>query len=100
MVSNWQKLFYDGRFIATQMKNPPFEKICENMGCKGIRIDINDNIEQKLQEFLDYEDGPIVANVITDHCESVLPMVCPGKALDDMILYENINEKLGGDAPC
>ena len=100
MVANWQKLFYDGRFIATQMNNPPFEKISESMGCKGMRIDITDNIEKKLQEFLDYEDGPIVANVITDNCESVLPMVCPGKALDDMILDENLNEKVYGDAPC
>ena len=100
MVANWQKLFYDGRFIATKMNNPPFEKVCESMGCKGIRIDVGDNIDAKLQEFLDYEDGPIVANVITDHSESVLPMVCPGKALDDMILGENLNQKVDGDAPC
>ena len=30
----------------------------------------------------------------------VLPMVCPGKALDDMILGENLNQKVDGDAPC
>ena len=100
MVANWQKLFYDSRFIATQMNNPPFEKVCESFGCKGVRIDINDDIEKKLQEVLNYENGPIVANIITDNEENVLPMVCPGKALDDMILDENSNEKLKGDAPC
>jgi hypothetical protein len=39
-------------------------------------------------------------NVITDSSEAVLPMVSPGKALDDMIVNEVVGEKLDGDAPC
>jgi acetolactate synthase-1/2/3 large subunit len=100
MVSNWQKLFYDGRLIATDMKNPPFEKVCESFGCKGVRIDINDDIEKKLQEVLNYENGPIVANIITDPDEMVLPMVKPGNALDDMLLDEDFDEQMEGEAPC
>ena len=100
MVSMWQKMFYEERYIATDMKNPSFEKVAESLGCKGIKIDINDNLEQKLQYFLDYEDGPIVANVITFDDEPVLPMVSPGAALDDMIIDEYSNKKFRGDAPC
>ena len=99
MVKMWQDKFYDNRHIGVKMNNPPFEKVCEAMGCKAIRIDNTSNIENTIQSVLDYEQGPIVVNFITDDSEPVLPMVSPGKAIDDMIL-EDVNDKLSGDAPC
>jgi acetolactate synthase-1/2/3 large subunit len=100
MVKMWQDKFYDKRYVGVKMNNPPFELVCEAMGCKGMKIQMGDNIEAKLTELLTYDAGPIVANVITDSSEAVLPMVSPGKALDDMIVIEDSNEKLEGDAPC
>jgi acetolactate synthase-1/2/3 large subunit len=99
MVKMWQEKFYDNQLIGVKMNNPPFETVAESLGAKGIRIDMTDNLEEKLNYFLNYEDGPIIANVITDESEPVLPMVSPGKALDDMIIEES-NEKMEGDAPC
>jgi acetolactate synthase-1/2/3 large subunit len=100
MVKMWQDKFYDKRYVGVKMNNPPFELVCEAMGCKGMKIQMGDNIEEKLTELLTYDAGPIVANVITDSSEAVLPMVSPGKALDDMIVIEDSDEKLEGDAPC
>jgi acetolactate synthase-1/2/3 large subunit len=100
MVKMWQEKFYDSRLVGVKMNNPSFEKVSESLGCHGIRIDSQDNLKNQLQYILDYEDGPIVANVITDENESVLPMVSPGKALDDMIINEDTNDKYIGDAPC
>jgi len=99
MVKMWQDKFYDNRHIGVKMNNPPFEKVCQAMGCKAIRIDSKSNIEHVVQSVLDYEQGPIVLNCITDDSEPVLPMVSPGKAIDEMIL-EDVNDKLSGDAPC
>jgi acetolactate synthase-1/2/3 large subunit len=101
MVKMWQDKFYNKQFIGVKMDNPPFEKVCREMGCKTMKISTSKTatLEKKLKEFLDYEDGPIIANVITDENESVLPMVSPGKSLDDMILEED-NTSLSGDAPC
>jgi acetolactate synthase-1/2/3 large subunit len=99
MVKMWQEKFYDNQLIGVKMNNPPFEKVAESLGAKGMRIEQGDNLEEKLNYFLNYEDGPIIANVITDESEPVLPMVSPGKALDDMIIAES-NEKMEGDAPC
>jgi acetolactate synthase-1/2/3 large subunit len=101
MVKMWQDKFYNKQFIGVKMDNPPFEKVCREMGCKTMKISTSKTatLEKKLKEFLDYEDGPIIANVITDENESVLPMVSPGKSLDDMILEED-NTGLSGDAPC
>ena len=100
MVKMWQEKFYNNQLMGVKMNNPPFEQVCESMGCKGIRIDINSNLEEQLQYILQYEDGPIVANIITDENESVLPMVSPGKALDDMIIDEDVKHTYTGDAPC
>ena len=100
MVKMWQEMFYNSRIIATEMNNPPFEKVADSMGCKSIKIDIHDNLNHKLQEMLNYENGPIVVNVITDSDEPVLPMVIPGESLDKMILDQNTEQKFTGDAPC
>jgi len=99
MVKMWQEKFYENQLIGVKMNNPPFETVAESLGAKGIRIEMGDNLEEKLNYFLNYNDGPIIANVITDESEPVLPMVSPGKALDDMIIEES-NKKMEGDAPC
>ena len=100
MVKMWQEKFYNNQLVGVKMNNPSFEKVCKTLGCKTMLIKSNKNLKDRLQYFLDYEDGPIVANVITDENESVLPMVSPGKALDDMIIKEDSDEKYEGDAPC
>ena len=99
MVKMWQDKFYNKRQVGVKMNNPAFEDVAKSLGCAGIRIDNNKDMDKKLKYFLEY-DGPIVANVITDENESVLPMVSPGKALDDMIIDEDDDKKIEGDAPC
>jgi len=104
MVKMWQEKFYNNQLIGVKMNNPPFEEVCKSMGCDSIKIDINNSeefINEKLKYVLYYNHGPIVCNIITDENECVLPMVSPGKALDDMIIDEdNNNIKYTGDAPC
>jgi acetolactate synthase-1/2/3 large subunit len=99
MVKMWQDKFYDGRRTGVKMNNPPFEEVCRAMGCAAVIIRNETELNTGLREVLDYEGGPIVANVITDDSEPVLPMVSPGKALDDMILVDE-GGQIKGDAPC
>jgi acetolactate synthase-1/2/3 large subunit len=100
MVKIWQEKFYNNQLIGVKMNNPNFEDICNAMGCYSIRIDSDTDLDNKLKYIIDYENGPIVCNIITDENESVLPMVSPGKAIDDMILEEDNNKNFNGDAPC
>jgi acetolactate synthase-1/2/3 large subunit len=100
MVKMWQEKFYNNQLIGVKMNNPEFEKVSKSLGCHSIKISSDDNLDHKLEYILNYEDGPIVVNIITDENECVLPMVSPGKALDDMILDEDNQEKYTGDAPC
>jgi acetolactate synthase-1/2/3 large subunit len=98
MVKMWQEKFYEKQLMGVKMNNTTFEKVCESMGCHGIRIDINDDLNEKLNYVLNYNDGPVVANIITDENETVLPMVSPGMALDNMIIDEDNTEEFKGDA--
>jgi acetolactate synthase-1/2/3 large subunit len=99
MVKMWQDKFYEGRRLGVKMNNPQFEEVCRAMGCASVLIQGSDGLEAALRDVLNHEDGPIVANVITDSDEPVLPMVSPGKALDDMILKDD-KIQIEGDAPC
>jgi acetolactate synthase-1/2/3 large subunit len=102
MVKMWQEKFYDSRLVGVKMNNPAFEEVCKSMGCHSCKITTHnqDQLENELKYVIEYEDGPIICNVITDENEVVLPMVSPGKALDDMIIDEDNNTKYSGDAPC
>ena len=91
MVKAWEKLFYNERYTATDLKvNPNYSKLAESFGIKGIMCDNENEIKSTIKYALNY-NGPIICDfkVESDIC---LPLVAPGKALDDMILYpEDIN---------
>ena len=100
MVKLWQEKFYNNNLVGTVMNNPPFEKVCQALGVHSRRVEAGDNLEKILTEFLNAKDITVL-NVITDSNESVLPMVSPGKALDDMILEDgSAGQCVQGDAPC
>jgi len=88
MVRVWEELFYDGRITATKLeKNPEYDKLAEAFGIKSLKVENMMELQLKMTEFLTYP-GPILCDfrVETDKC---LPLVAPGKALDDLIMYEN-----------
>ena len=101
MVTIWEKLYFKERYTATLNKrNPDYCLLAESFGIKSIKCGINDNLEDKIDEFINY-DGPILCDfdILKDIC---LPLVGPGKALDDMILPENYtlkNKILSGLVP-
>ena len=106
MVTIWEKLYFNERYTATLNKrNPDYVSLAESFGIKGIKcspIDDNlDNLSLKIDEFINY-DGPILCEfkIKKDIC---LPLVGPGKALDDMILPEEATidtiQIEGGEVP-
>jgi acetolactate synthase-1/2/3 large subunit len=100
MVKLWQDKFHSKHHVGVKMNNPEFHSVVQAMGAKAIEIRDKDTLQLQLEYFLNYSDGPIVANIITDSHEAVLPMVSPGKPLDDMILEDQEDQQLSGEAPC
>ena len=87
MVRQWQELFFDKRYAATDYHdNPDFAKLAEAYGAKGVRVTEQDQLRPAIDEAFAYDDGPIVLDVLVDEEENVFPMVPAGKALNEMTL--------------
>lgn len=98
MVRAWEKLFYNENYVATDCSsNPNYCALANSYGIHSIAISNQKELKNKIEYVLKY-DGPILCNVIvkSDLC---LPLVAPGKALDDMILLNDNNIKLTGESP-
>ena len=86
MVKQWQDLFYNRRYSSTRMKNPDWVRFAESMQVKGLRVERAADLPAVMQEFLAYDDGPVLLEAVVDQDEHVYPMVPGGKALDEMVL--------------
>ncbi|KAG7356154.1 carboxy-lyase [Nitzschia inconspicua] len=88
MVEYWQRLFHNGRYLAVRNQNPDYQTLAKAFGIRSIYCDSEDEIEEKMREFLfDHPDEPVLF-----HCRirrtPCLPLVAPGQPLDDMILED------------
>jgi len=88
MVTIWEKLFFEERYTATiNTRNPEFTKLAESYGIKGISCDKIEDLEDTMTEFINYPKAILCEFKIERGI--CLPLVGPGKALDDMILNDN-----------
>jgi len=87
MVWIWQRLFFDGRYISVDNVNPDFVKLAQAWGMEAVSCDNETDLPKVIEKWLTH-DGPMLVDfkVVPDIC---LPMVAPGKALDEMILLED-----------
>ena len=86
MVRQWQELFFDNRESGVDLEgNPDFVKLAEAYGAKGINIKRPADVRGKLQEALDYNEGPVLINAECIKTENVFPMIPAGAALEDML---------------
>ena len=97
MVYVWQELFFNSNFISTTNHNPDYNMLAESFGIKSIRCDNPQDLDKAVTEFIKY-DGPILGNFIVEP-DKCLPLVAPGKNLDEMILTDNEDILLTGEAP-
>lgn len=86
MVRQWQELFFDNRESGVDLEgNPDFVKLAEAYGAKGINIKRPADVRKKLQEALDYNEGPVLINAECIKTDNVFPMIPAGAALEDML---------------
>ncbi|CAK9046480.1 Acetolactate synthase catalytic subunit [Durusdinium trenchii] len=93
MVWIWQRLFFEGRYISVTNDNPDFVALAQAYGIKAVHCDNEADLPKVIEEWLT-SDGPMLVDfkVVPDIC---LPMVAPGKALDEMILLQDRDAVLG-----
>jgi len=102
MVHVWQKLFFDGRIVGTDNVNPDFVALAKSYDIESFRCDTVEDLPTAVERFVNAK-GPILVDfgVVPDIC---LPMVAPGKGLDEMFLpgqlsLEEEAPEMEGDAP-
>ena len=85
MVRQWQKLFYGRRFSQTDPhRKTDFAAVAEGFGVNGMKIFNDDDAEQVLSEALAMKEAVVIDCRISPD-ENVLPMIPPGKTVDEMI---------------
>ncbi|MBD3879464.1 MAG: biosynthetic-type acetolactate synthase large subunit [Quinella sp. 1Q5] len=86
MVGQWQRLFYNHHYSASELKyKRDFVKIANAMGVRGYRLTKAEELEDDLVEIM-FSKGAAVIDVYVPEEEDVIPMVPGGKPLDQMVL--------------
>lgn len=86
MVRQWQEIFYNGRYSASDLRvSPDYAKIAEAYGLRGYTVrrpeELTDLFEQEL-----LASEPVLFDVHVAAEENVYPMVPPGAAITEMIV--------------
>ena len=101
MVHCWENLFFNENNVATNnIDSPDFHKISEIYGIDSYFCDKKKDLKHKMDLFLKNPNSSLFhIKVEPSYC---LPLVAPGKALDDVILDEDdLKNKIdkNSDAP-
>jgi acetolactate synthase I/II/III large subunit len=87
MVRQWQKLFFKGRFSASDksLHTKDFIKAAQADGFKyAVRLDRKQDVARVVAEFIAFK-GPAFLEVVIDRDAGVYPMVGPGQPYSEMI---------------
>ncbi len=95
MVRQWQEMFYDKRYSEVYFSNdvPDFAKWAEAMGCVGIRVDDESEVESAIDKANSINDRSVVIDFRVDSDEKVFPMVAVGQSNDDIMLQPSQNAR-------
>jgi len=86
MVAQWQRMFYKGRYSGTRLgRSPDFVELARAYGAHGERVESLNELSDVLRRAVSSDVATIIDVPIHPE-ENVLPMVPPGKGIDEMIL--------------
>ncbi len=92
MVRQWQQLFHNEKYSYTDLGglNPDFAGMARSIGIKSLRVNRMEQVDDAIQQMLDYSEGPMLVEFVVEKEELVFPMVPAGASVSDMIL-ERLN---------
>ncbi len=86
MVRQWQQLFYEKRYAATDIEQAPdFAKLAESYGALGLKATKPGEVEATLKQGLN-SPGPAFMDFWIAREECVYPMVPAGASITEMLL--------------
>jgi len=95
MVRQWQTLFYEERYSNTDLSThtlriPDFVKLAEALGCVGIRVEREEDVEEAIRRAQSIDDRPVVIDFIVGQDAQVWPMVAAGTSNDEIMAARGI----------
>jgi len=85
MVAQWQRMFYNRRYFAVKLGQvPDFVKLAEAYGAQGFHVGSISEFSQAVKEAMKSEVTTVIDVPISPE-ENVLPMIPPGRGLDEMV---------------
>ncbi|MFF0283333.1 acetolactate synthase large subunit [Rhodococcus aetherivorans] len=95
MVRQWQTLFYEERYSNTDLAThtlriPDFVKLAEALGCVGIRVEREEEVEDAILQAQSINDRPVVIDFIVGKDAQVWPMVAAGTGNDEIMAARGI----------
>ena len=93
MVRQWQELLHEKNYSESYSEAlPDFVKLAEAYGCKGIKVENPNELDDKIKEMVDH-NGPVIFDCHVDPSENCFPMIPSGKPHNQMILGPNDKEE-------
>jgi acetolactate synthase-1/2/3 large subunit len=93
MVRQWQQLLHGGRYSHSYSEAlPDFVKLAEAYGGVGLRAQTPDELDAKIIEMID-SPKPVLFDVRVDPKENCYPMIPSGRAHNEMILSDAMEEE-------
>ncbi len=88
MVRQWQKLFYNDRYSATELSFtiPDVVLLAEAMGCVGLRAENPADVIPTIEKGLAVNDRPVVMEFRCDPDAMVFPMIRAGGSNDEILM--------------
>ena len=89
MVRQWQELLHEKNYSESYTEAlPDFVKLAEAYGCKGIKAQNPNELDDKIREMVNH-NGPVIFDCQVDPNENCFPMIPSGKPHNQMILGPN-----------
>lgn len=86
-VRQWQELFFDRRYSFTRMLNPDYMMIAAAYGIRSAVVHRREDLQDAVREMFS-DDAPYILDVHVKEEANVMPMIPPGKGIDNIMLSE------------
>jgi len=85
MVRQWQELFHQKRYSATEMTNPDFVKLAQAYSIKARRVNERNDLHSALEEMLASKTSYFL-EVVVGKEDNVFPMIPAGAGVSEILL--------------
>ena len=85
MVRQWQELFFNERYSATEMENPGFVAIARAFRIASREVSRREELDEAVEEMM-ATDGPYLLVADVEKCGIIYPMVPAGASISNILM--------------